>query len=69
LIFRSRCALRLGCPQEADNSTLASRKEFFTTRRSRQKTIGFNLPPAGGKSAQVVLRDDFVWFRAVRGAK
>lgn len=33
-----RCALRLGCPLMADNSTLALRKVFSATHRSRQKT-------------------------------
>jgi len=34
-----RCALRLGCPPAADNSTLAPRKVFFPPRMSPEKTI------------------------------
>ncbi len=34
-----RCALRLGCPPKADNSTLATREVFYATYTPPQKTI------------------------------
>ena len=44
-----RCALRLGCPLMADNSTLALRKVFSATHMSRQKTDYIDFTPAGVK--------------------
>ena len=44
-----RCALRLGCPLTADNSTLAPRKVFSATHRSRQKTDQTSFASADAK--------------------
>ena len=44
-----RCALRLGCPLKADNSTPAPRNVFSATHRSRQKTDHIAFASADAK--------------------
>ena len=44
-----RCALRLGCPLKADNSTLTPRKVFSATHMSRQKTDNIDFASADAK--------------------
>ena len=52
---RSRFVLRLGCPPEADNSTLAQCKVFSPTYTPPEKTDSIDFLPAGKKLCEAFL--------------